>query len=184
MFDKQLSGMSKINDFIFIGGYEAGQNPEILRSQRITHVLNVGSHDYDADYLQEINFFFHIKYLYLPIEDDKNADLASVLEQALSFINSSRKYGNILIHCQYGLSRSVAIAMAWLIKNSGFSYDEALHLITKKRPLASLNSGLQMQLKSIEASIRAQALAKKNLSVPNQGFVTATTYVNLHELLT
>lgn len=43
----------------------------------------------------------------------------------------------VLIHCKQGISRSVSIAMAWMIKHMGLSSHEALQQIRLSRPKAS-----------------------------------------------
>ena len=54
--------------------------------------------------------------------------------------------GNLLIHCKYGISRSPAILMAYLIQSNKFSVDYALEFVKERRSKIKPNDGFLSQL--------------------------------------
>lgn len=55
-------------------------------------------------------------YMYLPLEDKKNFDIAQHFPKCFNFIEKSREKTNILIHCRAGISRSATIIVAYLMQ--------------------------------------------------------------------
>ena len=58
--------------------------------------------------------------------------------------------GIALVHCKYGISRSVAFIIAYLIKYLKFSADSALEFLLKKRSKIKPNDGFMDQLREYE----------------------------------
>lgn len=58
-------------------------------------------------------------YLYLPADDHESFDISKYFEEAIEFIDNKRRKTNVLIHCMAGVSRSVTLVLAYLIKNHG-----------------------------------------------------------------
>ena len=56
--------------------------------------------------------------------------------------------GGVLVHCYGGRSRSAALVCAFLMSSLGWTYDCALSVIQAGRPVASINSGFEAQLKA------------------------------------
>jgi protein-tyrosine phosphatase len=57
------------------------------------------------------------------------------------------KKTNVLVHCQAGVSRSVTIVAAYLMKENRIDYVSSLDLIRSKRPQICPNKGFLKQLK-------------------------------------
>ena len=53
------------------------------------------------------------------------------------------------MHCISGISRSGAMVIAYLIKEKGMNYDEALEYVREKRKCVHPNSGFKRQLLSL-----------------------------------
>lgn len=68
-------------------------------------------------------------------EDDRDLDF--YLDDATEFIAANIKRGCVLVHCGAGLSRSVAVVIAYLCRYAGMSYSEALSLVKARRPGAA-----------------------------------------------
>lgn len=60
---------------------------------------------------------------------------------------------NILIHCMAGKSGSASIVIYYLM-NLGYSYDGALMIVKKARPIIQPNDNFIKQLKSVSNTIR------------------------------
>ena len=73
-------------------------------------------------------------------------------EDAIVFILSGLSMGNVLLHCASGVSRSGTIAIAFLMKTQGLSFEVAFDEIKKIRSI-NPNYGFQKQLKAFEKEI-------------------------------
>lgn len=60
--------------------------------------------------------------------------------------------GTVLVHCHAGISRSVAIVLAYLMHMRKISVQDALNLIRSRRPIADPNSGFMHQLELYESA--------------------------------
>ena len=51
------------------------------------------------------------------------------------------------MHCQAGVSRSVSLVIAYLIRKERISYEVAYEKVRERRPVANPNKGFVKQLK-------------------------------------
>jgi hypothetical protein len=82
-------------------------------------------------------------YLYLPAEDHGDYEIYKHFNQTYDFIEQARKDTNVLVHCMAGVSRSVTIVMAYLLKKYKTSLSQVISMIQRKRkkvPLRTLRS--------------------------------------------
>lgn len=70
-------------------------------------------------------------------------------------------YSQILVHCIAGVSRSVSIVLAYLIRDKGMSYEQAYQCVKSRRSIVSPyftqispNDGFIRQLKQYAQVIR------------------------------
>ncbi|RVX75730.1 hypothetical protein B0A52_00086 [Exophiala mesophila] len=93
---------------------------------------------------QEENFVLH----FIPLRDDETANLLAVLDEAIDFIVAGlkKKDGGILIHCNRGVSRSAAVAVAISMDEMNIDYPTAMRYVRGKRPRANPNPGFVRQL--------------------------------------
>ncbi|KAG3010889.1 hypothetical protein JG687_00012123 [Phytophthora cactorum] len=153
---------------LFVGSIHAAFNVETLKSSKISHVLNLaGSY---ATFPEDFT------YLSLSIRDKEYASLLSCLPVAAVFIDAGLKTGGVLIHCAGGRSRSPAVAMAFLMMKQQMSYSDVSAHVKTLRPVVSLNTGFEAQLKCLET-------AHGNVFVANQHLLKArlTRLTQLHE---
>ncbi|KAI9030318.1 protein-tyrosine phosphatase-like protein [Hyaloraphidium curvatum] len=91
-----------------------------------------------------------ISYLNLVMRDSVDADIASHFREVAAFIDGAarqlRDRARVLLHCQQGVSRSVTLAIAYLMISRGMTLDEAYRLVKERRPQARPNWGFQQQL--------------------------------------
>lgn len=75
-------------------------------------------------------------------------------EEGCEFIDRNlRGQRNTLVHCHAGISRSVAIVVAYFVK-SGWTVDQALGHVRTKRPRANPNSSFMSQLRMYDENLR------------------------------
>jgi protein-tyrosine phosphatase len=98
----------------------------------------------------------HVPYaLYIPGEDHENYDLSVHFETATNFIHQSRQETNILVHCMAGVSRSVTLVLAYLMKHMGMNYHQAYSLVQRNRNKVNLLSCRSTPIRVSSGSCRS-----------------------------
>merc|ERR1719213_311128 len=89
--------------------------------------------------------------------DNATQDITHALEKAWDFFEKARirEDGNILVHCQQGVSRSVSMVISYLIKYYWYSFDDAKALCLGCRKQANPNEGFEKQLREMEEHLKA-----------------------------
>jgi protein-tyrosine phosphatase len=144
---------------MFVGSLSAAIDIENLRSRNVTHVLTVANR-LIVDLPKDINHF------QIDIADHPNANILTVLQSAIDFIDnvmgneemvnenikemSITEQPSILIHCASGVSRSVTVCCAWLMIRRQHTFDSALVAVRAHRPQAMPNIGFTHQLMLLE----------------------------------
>ena len=77
-------------------------------------------------------------YLQVPGEDRDGFDLSRFFSQAISFIRDSLDNTNIMVHCLAGVSRSVCLVLAYLMKHRKMKYEEAYSMVKARRRIVIL----------------------------------------------
>eukprot|EP00124_Ichthyophonus_hoferi_P004044 Ihof_evm4s402 gene=Ihof_evmTU4s402 len=93
---------------LWIGGVSAAKDQQWLKSHGITHILITGA------MLQQ---FYPGEYEYKTITclDTDKQDILSYFPDCIDFIHRGRQAGSVLVHCQYGVSRSAAFCIAYVM---------------------------------------------------------------------
>ena len=72
-------------------------------------------------------------YLQIPGEDREGFDLMRYFPQAVNFIRNSLETTNVLVHCLAGVSRSVTLVLAYLIKFEGMTFQKSYSFVKSRR---------------------------------------------------
>lgn len=80
------------------------------------------------------------EYLFIAAEDKESYSISTHFDEVFNFIERVREQGNILVHCILGVSRSVSLVLAYLIRKHSYSLEQALALIRRKRPIVHLST--------------------------------------------
>ncbi|XP_022667505.1 dual specificity protein phosphatase 15-like [Varroa destructor] len=103
----------------------------------------------EAAALSNDDFDFH--YLCLQAADSPSQNLSQFFSQSNDFIHTARvNGGNVLVHCLAGASRSVTIAVAYIMAVTSLNSREALRAVRGARDIACPNDGFQKQLHDFE----------------------------------
>ncbi|CEL93714.1 unnamed protein product [Vitrella brassicaformis CCMP3155] len=89
----------------------------------------------------------------VPILDDYESDLIAHLDEACEFIEGvmdGEPTADVLIHCHQGISRSAAVCIAYLMKASKMSFDDALSWVEDAHPPTCPNLNFRKQLRLYE----------------------------------
>lgn len=140
----EFSHMSRVLENLFIGGWSNASSREELRHFNIKRILNAAG--------ELPNVFIAastITYKKFTWSDDPFTDnISGDLHTAADFIHEALEAKEpILVHCAMGISRSTTCVIAYLIKYKGLTYDEALNLISKSRPIVRPNFAYVESLK-------------------------------------
>jgi hypothetical protein len=137
----QFSG-SEILPGLWISDHASVCDLQALQDRNIQHIIC-------AVLGVKAMFPRHIQYTRLPIRDTHDEDIYQFFDQAADIIHDvlSAKE-SILVHCRCGVSRSVTLVCAYLIKYHKMSHEEAIHTIQRVRPCANPIPSFRNQLRS------------------------------------
>ncbi|TFK22005.1 phosphatases II [Coprinopsis marcescibilis] len=132
---------------LYLGSLAAVMDKDLLQNHHVTHIVHV----LDAPWLPLSGNEGFVGYK-ISILDQDSEDIRPHLEAACNHIDQALRSGrNVLVHCQQGVSRSASIVIAYLIRNHGMSFDNALTLLKHKRACVKPNAGFVRALQEWEA---------------------------------
>ncbi|CAG9333261.1 unnamed protein product [Blepharisma stoltei] len=140
--------IDKIDDGIFLGNEAVALRQEILKENGITHIIIAA---------KELEPHFEGTFVYKKIDayDQSSSDITKFFEECNNFIDEAlANDGRVLIHCYQGVSRSCAVAAAYLISKRGYSCKLALDYIKKKHYECCPNNGFKEQLEAYYRSLQ------------------------------
>uniref|UniRef100_A0A182PBM7 Dual specificity protein phosphatase 15 n=1 Tax=Anopheles epiroticus TaxID=199890 RepID=A0A182PBM7_9DIPT len=139
------NGMNKVMPGLYIGNYRDSKDYQQLDRYGITHIVSI--HDSPRRFHPDKH------YLCVIAADKPDQNLSQYFSVCNDFIHSARlKQGNVLIHCLAGMSRSVTVAVAYIMCVTPLSWKEALKVVRAGRSIANPNLGFQNQLQDFEAN--------------------------------
>ncbi|KAM8812811.1 dual specificity protein phosphatase 12 [Rhynchonycteris naso] len=137
--------MLQVRPGLYLGGAEAVAEPGRLREAGITAVLTVDTEE--PDFQVEGVWKLFVRAL-----DKPETDLLSHLGRCVDFIRQARAEGRaVLVHCHSGVSRSVAVVTAFLMKTDQLTFEKAYENLQTMKPEAKMNEGFEWQLKLYQA---------------------------------
>ncbi|KAK0162340.1 hypothetical protein PV327_008685 [Microctonus hyperodae] len=143
------NGMNKVLPGLYVGNYRDSKDAAQLERYEITHILAI------HDAARRLHSDKH--YLCILAADTPNQNLSQYFPLCNDFIHAARlRGGNVLIHCLAGMSRSVTVAVAYIMSTTNLSWKEALKVVRVGRAVANPNTGFQQQLQDFESSRLAE----------------------------
>ncbi|KAK7394247.1 hypothetical protein VNO78_14769 [Psophocarpus tetragonolobus] len=154
-FDKECS---KVADHVYLGGDAVARDRDILKHNRITHVLNcvgfVCPEYFKADFV----------YRTLWLQDSPSEDITSILYDVFDYFEDVREQGGrVFVHCCQGVSRSTSLVIAYLMWREGQSFDDAFQFVKAARGIADPNMGFACQLLQCQKRVHAVPLSPSSL---------------------
>lgn len=136
---------------LFVGSYNAVLDFAIFKGEGFTHVVNCAPNS--CANVHKDCAEYHV----LPIDDYDSVDIKQYFEVASTWIHGAlaEKDNVVLVHCSAGMSRSVSIVLAYLIRYHDLDYDTALAAVRKTRPIACPNRGFEKQLREWYSELQA-----------------------------
>ena len=137
--NEKEKNISLIFPGLYLGNYRGALDQEKLKSMGISTILSCGTQKIRTE----------MNYMWFELADSWDANLIEVLSDATQYIHTYLSLGGkVYVHCQGGFSRSPSVIIAYLMEYKGFTFDEALRFVKKRRPSIKPNEGFITQLKS------------------------------------
>ncbi|KAM5132465.1 dual specificity protein phosphatase 8-like isoform 2-T2 [Mantella aurantiaca] len=140
--------VTRILPHLYLGSQNDVMDQEVINQNGITHVLNVSYSCPKPVFISDNHF------LRIPINDSYCEKILPWLSAAVEFIGKVELVnGRVLVHCLAGISRSAAVAIAYIMRSMGLSLDDAYRFVKEKRPTISPNFNFLGQLLEYEMSL-------------------------------
>lgn len=117
--------MHPINEFLAVGNAQDAAKP----AQFITVVLNVAAENQVAPPDGRA-------YTWIPFKEFAEADPVQ-LDEAVEWLEQHEKGNRLIVCCRAGMGRSVSVAIAYLCLAKAMHYEEAVKLVSARRPGAT-----------------------------------------------
>ncbi|XP_039270430.2 dual specificity protein phosphatase 12-like [Styela clava] len=132
--------MHVIEDNLCLGSIKDTNEVDNLQKEGIGYILTL-----DIKPLAS-NLTGHFCTKFVPLEDIEAADILGKLPECLSFCDNAVKNGKLLVHCHAGVSRSVCIVTAYLMKKYSITLMEAEERVRAVKGDIQMNAGFVHQL--------------------------------------
>ncbi|XP_028841120.1 dual specificity protein phosphatase 8 [Denticeps clupeoides] len=145
--DPERPPLSRILPHLYLGA-EADVTQDGLSARGISYVLSVSRGSPQPAFLPASHF------LRVPIDDSLRDDLLPWIPEALRFIDGAISLGcSVLVHCAAGISRSPALAVAYIMHRLGLDLDHAYRFVKERRPTISPNFNFLGQLQLFQSTL-------------------------------
>lgn len=160
---------AEILPYLVVGNLASVRNPGFLRGKNVGFILNLTTELEAGRQGRGSLRDGDMEQLHVQIEDDEDEEISGHFEICNDFINKAKVRPDsegkkkhvvttppktVLVHSHYGLSRTSAIVLAYLMKEKGWSLKEANEHLKKCRPAAKPNDGFVVQLLRYEQELR------------------------------
>ncbi|CAF1263476.1 unnamed protein product [Adineta steineri] len=134
-----------LDSWLFQGNWQHANDSVNLKSLSITHIINV-TDKVLSNQSQQI--------LHIPSRDSLSVDLLKSFHATNEFLDQCHQQGGrALVHCQRGVSRSSTIVIAYLMHYNKWTVLQAYDYLLARRPEASPNLVLLLQLARYEKEL-------------------------------
>ncbi|XP_048481610.1 dual specificity protein phosphatase MPK-4 [Plutella xylostella] len=133
-----------IDDNLYLGNLACARDRDTLQRLGVTHLLTIDVVPLPRAVLDTTKL--HVEYLKLA--DVPKEDLITHLPATNEYIKKAiSNGGTVLVHCYFGVSRSAAVVIAYIMDKYKLRYDDAFTLVKGKRRFVAPNVGFVAQLK-------------------------------------
>ena len=120
---------------------QVAANFSVLKHHKIDFIVNLVSSK------SPNSFPLDFQYLNYDINDNANSQILLKTIQILESVGQELlAQKRVLVHCYKGISRAPTIAIAYLMKFYGMTFDDAFDCVKAKVPHAEPNAGFLIQL--------------------------------------
>lgn len=134
---------------LYLSCRKGASNKQSLEANNISRILNVTNEASEYQHLE--GFTYH----QIAVEDKHEVNMLECLPRAFSFIEEAKLANEkVLVHCHAGMSRSVTVVLAYLMKFEGLTLNNAYDFVKQKKSNISPNFSFMEQLVQFENSLR------------------------------
>ena len=156
--DLRESFFSQITQTLYLGARPSQERVQELKTAGVTHVVSCLMED-DRSQMAFLQQDFH--HLFLGVRDGIHQDIAGSFSQFFDFAAAatvSNPKAKLFVHCEVGVSRSAALAIALLMKTEGMSFFDAFIRVRSKRIRVLPNIGFASQLQRLEHELHPRSV--------------------------
>ena len=129
--------INKICENLYLSDWKGASNFHFIKELGITKIISLGDENEQKMY----KFYDDVEYLKIVIEDKEEENIYKYFEKTNKFISD----GNVLVHCNKGISRSSTIIISYFM-NKGLTYKQSYRKIKKIHYIIKPNEGFVKQL--------------------------------------
>lgn len=152
---------TEVLPFLMIGNLASTRSEDFITRKGVKYVLNLTDSHVDVK-------FPGVEYKTITLEDDDEQELLPFLDECFAFIDKARPTGvnwapgavpaagsttkpphtagKVLVNSYFGISRTSALALAYLMKTYGWTLRSAFYHLKERNPSARPNEGFVVQL--------------------------------------
>eukprot|EP00457_Paulinella_chromatophora_P001003 gb/GEZN01001005.1/.p1 GENE.gb/GEZN01001005.1/~~gb/GEZN01001005.1/.p1 ORF type:complete len:918 (+),score=114.87 gb/GEZN01001005.1/:511-3264(+) len=139
---------------LYIGGEDTSMDRKTLQDLHVAHILTCSK--------ERPKFPHDFSYLVLAVDDKPMSDIYCSFGKCYDFISDGlEKGGAVLVHCEQGISRSAAIAIAYVMRRFRLKFCEANVVVRRARPIICPNSGFVRQLVKYEGEVAVKGRRRR-----------------------
>lgn len=149
----QSMDITMVCDGLYLSDFDS-LTEEKIQARNISLVINATMEKPNLD-------FPNVEFMKLDIYDSPAENIRQYMDVCADKIDAVKKAGGYsLVHCAFGVSRSVAICLAYLVKYEGKTLREAYFDLKGRRPIIRPNEGFWRQMISFEINVKGKASVK------------------------
>jgi len=138
--------------FLYLGSHDNATNKQQLKDLGISCILNMAA-ELENAYPNDF------KYFNCKLDDLSTESLNTHLQEALKFIDEAKSSSSkVLVHCAMGISRSSSVVIAYIMRERGFTFEQAKAFVKSQRSCIQPNPGFSKQLLDFEKLAGARAI--------------------------
>ncbi|KAK3559752.1 hypothetical protein QTP86_020757 [Hemibagrus guttatus] len=155
---------NKVWPNIIISDARTATDLSLLKTLRVTHVVNAAHGPAHIDTGSTFYSDAHIQYLGVEAPDSRDFDLSVFFHTTADFIHTAltQDSGKVLVHCARGVSRSATLVLAYLMIYERLTVAEAIEAVRAHRNILP-NVGFLEQLRDLDARLTAEERRKDKL---------------------
>ena len=138
IYDRNLPPINHIIDNLYLGDFRAADDLNILKENKITHIINCA-------FNLPNKFPNEIIYKRLDLRDEPNQEIIEQMKEAYQFIkkNNDKK---IFVHCVFGKSRSASVIIFYIMNEQKIDFNSAKTFVKNIRDIVDPNIGFENEL--------------------------------------
>ncbi|KAN0078813.1 dual specificity phosphatase [Elaphomyces granulatus] len=134
---------------LFLGNLKSCYYGALLKKNGINAIVSLTNVSLPA-WASTRKYIPEDRHKWLLCQDSSTQDLLIHMDHICEFIDrmlQSESPGAVLVHCEYGVSRSPTIVIAYLMRKRGLKFEDALAMVKEKRKVRpSANFVKQLQI--------------------------------------